>query len=120
MKPAQLDAAFAALADPTRRAVLRALVTQPRRAGELAEQVRMSPPALSRHLRVLRQAGLVVEEGIEADARVRVYRYRPEALATARAWLDEVEQFWGEQLLAFKAHAEGRATRTRRVRRGPA
>ena len=112
-----LDVAFSALADPTRRAVIRALMKQPRRAGELAEQVHMSSPALSRHLRVLRRAGMVVEQSIPNDARVRVYRLAPEALFTARAWLDEVEAFWVDQLQAFKAHAEppaGRAPVRRR------
>ena len=56
-----LDAAFAALADSTRRAVIRELLRAPLRAGELAERVDMSAPALSRHLRVLREAGLIVE-----------------------------------------------------------
>lgn len=117
MKAARLDDTFAALADPTRRAVIRALVQEPRRAGELAELVQMSAPALSRHLRVLRQAGLVQDLAIEGDARVRVYRLAPRALAPVRSWLDEVEQMWGEQLVAFKAFAEQAAPRTRKVHR---
>ena len=60
-----LDSAFTALSDSTRRAVIRALLKKPLRAGELAESVEMTPPALSRHLRVLRKAGLIVEEGVE-------------------------------------------------------
>lgn len=103
---ADLDAAFAALSDSTRRAVIRALLREPHRAGELAETVGMSAPALSRHLRVLREAGLIVEEGVEGDARVRLYRLQPAALAPVRGWLDQVEQLWDEQLQAFKAHAE--------------
>lgn len=118
MKAAKLDAAFTALADPRRRALIRALVGQPRRAGELAKHVRMSAPALSRHLRVLRRAGLVTEGGIDEDARVRMYRLAPNALAPARAWLDEVEQFWTEQLDAFKAHAEAALAHPRTTRRG--
>lgn len=105
-RPDDLDAAFGALADPTRRAVIRALLKQPRRAGDLAEQVAMSPPALSRHLRVLKRAGLIVEEGIPEDARVRVYRVEPGAFAPARSWMEQVEAHWREQLDAFKAHAE--------------
>lgn len=112
MKSPRLDDAFAALADPTRRAVIRALVQEPRRAGELAELVRMSAPALSRHLRVLRQAGLVQDLAIEGDARVRLYCLAPRALAPVRGWLDEVEQMWGEQLDAFKAFAEAAASRS--------
>jgi DNA-binding transcriptional ArsR family regulator len=101
-----LDETFAALADPTRRGVVELLRTKPRRAGELAESLEMSAPAMSRHLRVLRKSGLVVEEGLEEDARVRVYRLRRERFAELRGWLEEVEAFWGDQLGAFKAHAE--------------
>lgn len=111
-----LDAAFAALADPTRRAVIRALLHKPHRAGELAEHVEMSPPALSRHLRVLRSAGLIVDQGLEEDARVRVFSVDPAAFAPMRDWLGEVEELWQEQLQAFKAHAE----RARRTRKAPA
>jgi DNA-binding transcriptional ArsR family regulator len=110
---ADLDLAFAALSDPTRRAVIRALMKRPRRAGELADAVSISPPALSRHLRVLRRAGLVAEDGIDDDARVRVYRIEAGAFRPMGAWLDRVEAFWQDQLDAFKAHAE-RAHRSRR------
>lgn len=106
--PAALDAAFSALADSTRRALIRELLREPLRAGTLAERVNMSPPALSRHLRVLREAALIVEEGVEHDARVRIYRVNLEAFAPVRRWLDEVEAHWHEQLAAFKAYAEKR------------
>lgn len=109
-----LDAAFAALADPTRRAVIRALMRQPRRAGELAEQVSMSPPALSRHLRVLREAGLIVEEGVPEDARVRIFRVDPGGFAPARTWIEQVETHWREQLESFKTYAERTRPRGRR------
>ncbi len=108
-----LDRTFAALADPTRRRVVELLRKRPRRAGELAAAFRMSPPAMSRHLRVLRRTSLVEEDSLEEDARVRVYRLRPERFAALRGWLQEVEAFWGEQLGAFKAHAE----RTRKAGR---
>jgi DNA-binding transcriptional ArsR family regulator len=101
-----LDETFAALADPTRRGVVELLRKKPRRAGELAESLAMSAPAMSRHLRVLRKSGLVVEEGLEEDARVRVYRLRRERFTELRGWLVEVEAFWGDQLDAFRAHAE--------------
>jgi DNA-binding transcriptional ArsR family regulator len=101
-----LNAQFAALADATRREVVRALLTQPRRAGELAEMVSMSPPALSRHLRVLRRCGVVVEKGVAHDARVRIYSLSPGAFEPLRAWLAEIEALWTDQLQAFKAHAE--------------
>jgi DNA-binding transcriptional ArsR family regulator len=103
---ADLDAAFAALADSTRRAVIRELLREPLRAGELAERVKMSPPALSRHLRVLRQAGLIVDDGVENDGRVSLYTVDLEAFAPVRHWLDEVEAHWHEQLVSFKEYAE--------------
>jgi len=76
-----LDATFVALSDATRREIIRNLLQKPRRAGELADMVSMSPQALSRHLRLMRKAGLVVEEGIDSDARVRVYSVHPDAFA---------------------------------------
>lgn len=101
-----LDDTLAALADPTRRRVVDALRKRPRRAGELAADFRVSPPAMSRHLRVLRQRGIIEEERVEDDARVRIYRLRPERFHQLQEWLSEVEAFWGDQLEAFKAHAE--------------
>jgi DNA-binding transcriptional ArsR family regulator len=106
----QLDRTFAALADPTRRGVVDLLRKRPRRAGELAAAFDMSPPAMSRHLRVLRKTGLVEEEELENDARVRVYRLKRSPFSALRHWLDDVEEFWGGQLASFKAHAEQRAT----------
>jgi len=103
---ANLDSTFNALADSTRRAVIGALLREPRRAGELAQEVGMSAPALSRHLRVLRRASLITEQSIESDARVRVYRLNPNALAPLRSWLEEAAALWEEQLEAFKAYAE--------------
>src|SRR5436309_12247979 len=109
-----LDATLAALADPTRRRVVEVLRTAPRRASDLADEVEMSRPALSRHLRVLRQSGLVDVDTLSDDARGRVYRLRPERFVALQAWLDQVQAFWSEQLGAFKAHAErgGRRRRT--------
>jgi DNA-binding transcriptional ArsR family regulator len=101
-----LDATFAALSDATRREIIRNLLQKPRRAGELAAMVSMSPQALSRHLRLMRRAGLVVEEGIDSDARVRVYSVHPDAFAPVQSWLAEVEDAWRRQLQAFKAYAE--------------
>jgi DNA-binding transcriptional ArsR family regulator len=101
-----LDAAFAALSDASRREMIRMLLKKPRRAGELAHSVDMSPQALSRHLRVLRKAGLVAEEGIEDDARVRMYSVQPAAFQPVQQWLAQVEELWGGQLQAFKSYAE--------------
>lgn len=102
-----------ALADPTRRGVIELLRREPHRASDLAEALSMTRPAMSRHLRVLRKSGLVSENEAEQDARVRMYRLEREPFAELRHWLDEVEAFWGDQLQAFKAHAE-RAGRRRK------
>ena len=102
----QLSAAFAALSDASRRDMIRMLLQKPRRAGELAECVDMSPQALSRHLRVLRKAGLVSEQGIEDDARVRIYSVHPNAFQPVQQWMAQVEDLWQRQLQAFKAFAE--------------
>jgi DNA-binding transcriptional ArsR family regulator len=103
---ARVDDTLAALADPTRRAVIDLLRRGPQRAGELAQALAISAPTLSRHMRVLRKSGLVSDEEPEHDARVRLYHLQPQAFASLRGWLDEVEAFWGDQLAAFKAHAE--------------
>jgi DNA-binding transcriptional ArsR family regulator len=104
----ELDTTLAALADPTRRQVVELLRERPRRAGELAAASAMSGPAMSRHLRLLRASGLVEveEERIDQDARLRVYRLRPEPFIALQAWLDQVQAFWTDQLEAFKAHTE--------------
>lgn len=101
-----LDVTLAALADPTRRRVVELLWERPRRAGELAQAVGLGAPAMSRHLRVLRASGLIEEERVEEDARVRMFRLRQEPFLRLRGWLDQVEAFWGEQLAAFKEHAD--------------
>lgn len=63
---------------------------------------------MSRHLRVLLRAGLVTDERSAEDARLRVFRLRPDSVAELRAWLDELQAQWDEQLQAFKRHAERR------------
>ena len=111
MSKEALDRAFTALADPTRRDVVTLLRARPRRAGDLAQALAVSPPALSRHLRLLRLNGLVEQTCLPDDGRVHVYRLRPEPFADLRGWLDQVESFWSSQLVAFKAHAEGGPSR---------
>ena len=103
---AALDRTLSALADPHRRQVVELLRQQPRPAGELARAVGMSPPALSRHLKTLRDSGLVEEQPGPFDARVRVYSLRPEPMVHLLRWLEETERMWSEQLLAFKQHLE--------------
>lgn len=102
----EVGGTLSALADPTRRRVVDLLRQRPMPAGELAATVGTSPPAMSRHLRVLRSTGLVEAAVDEADARLRVYRLRPEPFTALQAWLDQVQAFWAEQLGSFKAHAE--------------
>lgn len=104
-----LDRTFAALADPTRRRVVELLRARPRRAGELAAAVKATPPAMSRHLRVLRAAGVVAEESPDEDARVRVYTLKKKPFEELEAWLDEVAAFWTDQLQGFAEHVERRA-----------
>lgn len=101
-----LDNTLVALADPTRRHVVNLLRRGPRSAGELAVATKMSAPAMSRHLRVLRRTHLVEERGGEHDARFRIYRLRRKPFADLRAWLEEIETFWKDELEAFKIHAE--------------
>jgi DNA-binding transcriptional ArsR family regulator len=84
----------------------------PRRAGDLAEVLSISAPRLSRHLRVLRRSGLIEDGGVEHDARVSLYRLKPDRFRSLKTWLDEVESFWTAELAAFKDHAE--RTRPRR------
>lgn len=101
-----IDATLAALADPSRRHVVDLLRRGPRRAGELAHAAGISNPAMSRHLRVLRRSRLVLEDRLEADARVKLYRLVPERFDELNSWLEEVRAFWDDQLGASKAHVE--------------
>ncbi|MGI9612847.1 MAG: ArsR/SmtB family transcription factor [Acidimicrobiales bacterium] len=100
--------AFEALADPTRRQVIQLLGSGPRRAGELAQDVGASPSALSRHLKLLLDASIVTDERVPEDARVRLFRLRPESLTGVQAYLDQLEAEWREQLQSFKRHVEDR------------
>ncbi|HTK56934.1 MAG TPA: metalloregulator ArsR/SmtB family transcription factor [Gemmatimonadales bacterium] len=110
---ADLDRTLAALADPTRRAIVERLRKKPQRPSEVAEALSMSRPAMSRHLRVLRRAGLIAQETLDEDARARLIQLRTEPLSRLRAWVEDVEAMWGDHLESFKAHAE----RVHRVRR---
>ncbi|HEY6620751.1 MAG TPA: metalloregulator ArsR/SmtB family transcription factor [Steroidobacteraceae bacterium] len=104
----QLSAAFGALSDASRREMIRLLLQKPRRAGELAERVAMSAQALSRHLRVLRKAGLVSEQGVANDARVRIYSVHASAFEPVQHWMAQMENLWRRRL-------PSRATRKIRV-----
>lgn len=104
-----LDQTLAALADPHRRRAVELLAQRPRAAGDLARALELSPSAMSRHLKTLRQTGLVEETHPEFDARVRVYALRPQPMVHLLRWLEESERLWSAQLLAFKAHVEREA-----------
>ena len=94
------NAAFAALADPTRRRVLERLSGRPMAVGEIAAGMPVSRPAVSQHLKVLKEAGLVSDR---QDGARRIYAIDPKGLGAMRAWLD---QFWDAALLALKAEIE--------------
>jgi DNA-binding transcriptional ArsR family regulator len=95
---------FYALADPTRRRVVEVLGDGACRAGELARAAGTSAPVMSRHLRVLLEAGLVADERVPGDARLRVFRLRREPVLEVQAWLDQLQAHWNEQLGAFKRY----------------
>lgn len=95
-----------ALADPTRQQVVQLLSAGPRRAGELAHESGTSAPTMSRHLRVLLEAGIVADERPPEDARVRVFRLRPESIVAVQTWLDQLQAHADEQLASFKRHVE--------------
>jgi DNA-binding transcriptional ArsR family regulator len=107
----ELASVLRALADPARLRVIELLSDAPRRAGELADDLGLAAPAMSKHLRVLLQAGLVVDERRYEDARVRIFRLRGESVAAVQAWLDQIQAHWAEQLASFKAHLEERDAR---------
>ena len=94
------ESALTALADPTRRAIFERLAAGPRAVGEIAAGLPVSRPAVSQHLRVLKETGLVTDR---AAGTRRLYQLNPEGLAALRAYLD---RFWDEALLAFKQTAE--------------
>ncbi|MEZ5961261.1 MAG: metalloregulator ArsR/SmtB family transcription factor [Hyphomonadaceae bacterium] len=101
-----IDQTLAALADPYRRRAVELLGQKPRRAGELAEALGLPAPAMSRHLRELKQSGLVEETHPEFDARVRIYTLKDGAMADLKKWLADTERMWSDQLASFKAHVE--------------
>ncbi|MGI8751301.1 MAG: ArsR/SmtB family transcription factor [Acidimicrobiales bacterium] len=101
---APVDAALAALADPLRRHTVELLALRPHRAGELAGALGVTPPTMSKHLRTLRQAGLVTDSPPSFDTRVRVYQLRQEPFSDLRRWLERTERGWAEQLEAFSAY----------------
>ncbi|MDJ0946431.1 MAG: metalloregulator ArsR/SmtB family transcription factor [Kiloniellales bacterium] len=100
----QLDAAFAALADPTRRAIVARLAAGPAPVGELAAPFEISLPAVSRHLKVLETAGLITRE---VDAQWRRCHLRPQGLTGAAEWIDSTRRFWEGRLDSLARYLEG-------------
>jgi DNA-binding transcriptional ArsR family regulator len=92
--------AWTALGDPTRKAIFELLADRPRAVGELAGELPVSRPAVSQHLKVLKEAGLVVDRPVGSR---RIYRVDPDGLAALRA---DLERFWGKALAAYKAAVE--------------
>ena len=101
----RIAVALNALADPTRRAVFERVGAGPAAVGEIAADLPVSRPAVSQHLKVLKEAGLVTDT---PDGTRRVYRLDPRGLGALRDWLD---RFWGDQLAAFKDFADQQETR---------
>lgn len=112
---------FVGIAHPTRRAILELLHERPRPVGELAEVFDVSLPAISKHLRVLRESGLISES---ASGRYRVYQIRAEPLDQALAWLAELRGFWTSRLDSLGRHLYdkygGNADKQQQQQRQPA
>jgi len=98
-----MESAFAILAEPNRRALLSLLVSSERTVGELERELRMPQPSVSKHLRVLREAGFVESR---VDAQRRVYRLRPERLMEVDSWLTPFRQFWSTHVDALERHLD--------------
>ena len=96
-----MESSFAILAEPNRRAILSFLLSSERSVGEIEDELRLSQPAVSKHLRVLRDAGFV-ESRIEAQR--RLYRLRPEPLQEVDEWLEPFRRFWEKHVDALEEH----------------
>jgi DNA-binding transcriptional ArsR family regulator len=97
---------LAALADPTRRRIVDMLQEGPRPATEIHAAFAIAGPAVSRHLRVLREAGLVSERRVPEDGRVRLYGLEPEPLRALARWLDQTAGGWQRQLDSFQDYVK--------------
>ncbi len=99
---------FDVLAEPTRRRILDQLRDRPRTVGELVATLNVSQPSVSKHLRVLRDAGVV---DARKDAQRRVYELRPEALADVLAWVEPYRKLWAGRLDALERHLDAKERR---------
>jgi DNA-binding transcriptional ArsR family regulator len=98
-----MESAFAIIAEPNRRALLIALATSERTVGELERQLQMPQPSVSKHLRVLREAGFVESR---VDAQRRVYRLRAEPLREVDSWLEQFRRLWSAHVDALERHLD--------------
>jgi len=98
-----MESAFEIIAEPNRRAILSLLVSSEQSVGEIERRLRMSQPTVSKHLRVLRDAGLVEAT---VDAQRRVYRLNPEPLQEVAAWLAPFRRFWSTHVDALERHLD--------------
>jgi DNA-binding transcriptional ArsR family regulator len=111
-----MESSFAILAEPNRRAILSMLLSSDRSVGEIERQLELSQPSVSKHLRVLREAGFVESR---TDAQRRVYRLRPEPLMELDAWLVPFRRFWSKHLDALEAHLDRLETASANAPRKP-
>jgi DNA-binding transcriptional ArsR family regulator len=98
-----VESVFEVIAEPNRRAILGLLVSSERSVGEIERQLRMSQPTVSKHLRVLREAGFVEST---VDAQRRLYRLKPESLQELDAWLAPFRRFWSAHVDALARHLD--------------
>ena len=98
-----MASAFEILAEPNRRSILSLLVASERSVGEIERELGMTQPTVSKHLRVLREAGFVE---VEIDAQRRLYRLKPEALQEIEAWLAPFRRFWSRHVDALEKHLD--------------
>ena len=98
-----MESAFAIIAEPNRRSILSLLASAERSVGEIERELKMAQPSLSKHLRVLREAGFVEAR---VDAQRRVYRIRPEPLMQVDAWLAPFRRLWSSHLDALERHLD--------------
>ena len=98
-----MESTFAIIAEPSRRAILRLLASSERSVGDIEEQLRLPQPSISKHLRVLREAGFVESR---VDAQRRLYRIRPEPLMEIDAWLAPFRRYWSGHVDALERHLD--------------
>jgi DNA-binding transcriptional ArsR family regulator len=98
-----MESTFAIIAEPSRRAILRLLASSERSVGDIEEQLRLPQPSISKHLRVLREAGLVEAR---VDAQRRLYRIRPEPLMEIDAWLAPFRRYWSAHVDKLERHLD--------------